>query len=234
MDPAEYAAMPETLEVRVIRFTIHEPGRRTREIEVVTTLTDAEAYSRDDIAELYGFRWNTELDIRSIKSTLNLDHLRCKTPAMVLAEVWATILAYNLIRTTVAGSGGTPRQAAAADQFHRSVPIHPLHMDDALCQPDTCGHLAGTPPPAARTDRVVRRRQPARSIRTSRHQTSQAPLSADETTQSRSPATASQHQRPEWVTLSTVPFVPGTFFVHFFFFAGASFSKTGRRPPIGR
>lgn len=51
MEPTEYAAIPETLEVRVIRFTIGEPGRRTREIEVVTTLTDAEAYSRHDIAE---------------------------------------------------------------------------------------------------------------------------------------------------------------------------------------
>ena len=72
MDPTEYARIPETLEVRVIRFTIRESGRRTREIEIVTTLTDADAYSRDDIAGLYGFRWNTELDIRSLKSTLNL------------------------------------------------------------------------------------------------------------------------------------------------------------------
>ncbi len=56
LDPAEYAAIPETLDARVICFAIREPGRRTREIEVATMLTDAEAYSRDDIAELYGFR----------------------------------------------------------------------------------------------------------------------------------------------------------------------------------
>ena len=123
MDPAEYDRIPETLEVLVIRFTIHQPGRRTREREVVTTLTDSEAYSRDDIAALYGFRWNTELDIRCIKSTLHLDHLRCKTPAMVMAEVWATILAYNLIRTTAAGAAALhdkqPRQIsfAAACQY---------------------------------------------------------------------------------------------------------------------
>ena len=72
---------------------------------------------------MYGFRWNTELDIRSLKSTLNLDHLRCKTPAMVMAEVWATILAYNLIRTTAAGAAALhdkqPRQIsfAAACQY---------------------------------------------------------------------------------------------------------------------
>ena len=51
---------------------------------------------------------------RNLKSTLNLDHLRCKTPAMVLAEVWATILAANLIRTTAAGAAALhdkqPRQ----------------------------------------------------------------------------------------------------------------------------
>jgi len=66
------------------------------------------------MADLYGFRWNAELDIRSIKSTLNLDHVRCKTPTMVEAEVWTTILGYNLIRTTAAGAaqltGKKPRQ----------------------------------------------------------------------------------------------------------------------------
>jgi hypothetical protein len=67
-------------------------------------LTDADEYSKEDIAELYGFRWNSELDIRSIKSNLNLDHVRCKTPEMVHRELWTTILAYNLIRTTSAGA----------------------------------------------------------------------------------------------------------------------------------
>ena len=72
--------------------------------------------------------------------------LRCKTPKMVEAEVWATILAYNLIRTTGRRRGGAPRQAAAADQLHCGLPIHPLRMDAALRQPATCGHLR---PPAA-------------------------------------------------------------------------------------
>ena len=114
MAPADYARIPKTLEVRVILFTIRDPGRRTREIEIVTTLADADAYSWDDIAGLYGFRWNKELDIRSLKSTLNLNHLRCKTPKMVEAEVWATILAYNLSHTTAADAaavhGKQPRQ----------------------------------------------------------------------------------------------------------------------------
>lgn len=104
MDEATYAQIPETLELREIRYNVAEPGRRTRTIDVITTLVDADADTKEDIAELYGFRWNSELDIRSIKDTLNLGHVRCKSPEMVGREVWTTFLGYNLIRTTMAGA----------------------------------------------------------------------------------------------------------------------------------
>ena len=104
MDRATYERIPETLELREIRYNVVEKGRRTETVTVITTLTDPEAYSREEIAELYGFRWNAELDIRSIKDSLNLDHLRCKSPAMVRREFWTTLLAYNLIRTTAAAA----------------------------------------------------------------------------------------------------------------------------------
>lgn len=71
---------------------------------VITTLTNPTRYTKEDIAQLYGFRWNAELDIRSIKDALNLSHVRCKSPQMVRREVWTTLLAYNLIRTTAAGA----------------------------------------------------------------------------------------------------------------------------------
>jgi putative transposase len=104
MDEETYRKIPEKLVLREIRYNITEPGRRTKSIDIITTLIDADEYSKEDIAELYGFRWNSELDIRSIKSNLNLGHVRCKSPAMVLSEVWTTILAYNLIRITAAGA----------------------------------------------------------------------------------------------------------------------------------
>jgi hypothetical protein len=104
MDEETYAQIPETLELREIRFNLVERGRRTRTIDVITTLLDAAEYSKEEIAALYGFRWNSELDIRSIKSNLNLAHVRCKSPEMVHREVWTTILGYNLIRTTAAGA----------------------------------------------------------------------------------------------------------------------------------
>lgn len=104
MDQQTYDGIPETLELREVRYDIKQPGFRTKSFDVVTTLLDDKVYSKDDIAQLYGFRWNSELDIRSIKQSLNLDHVRCKSPEMVRKELWTTLLAYNLIRTTAAAS----------------------------------------------------------------------------------------------------------------------------------
>ena len=104
MSPEQYDRIPETLTLREVKFDVKVPGRRTEALTIITTLTDPKAYSREDLAELYGFRWNVELDIRQIKQTLHLDHVRCKTPAMVRRELWVTLLAYNLIRKVIATS----------------------------------------------------------------------------------------------------------------------------------
>jgi hypothetical protein len=114
MSEERYARIPQTLTLREVRFEATEPNRRVETLVVVTSLTDAETYSQQDIAELYGYRWNAELDIRDIKQTLGLDHLRCKTPEMVYRELWVTLLAYNLIRkliaTAAAVHGKQPRR----------------------------------------------------------------------------------------------------------------------------
>lgn len=102
MSQEQYDTIPETLTLREVKFDVQVPGYRTRSITIITTLTDPQAYSREDLAELYGFRWHAELDIRQIKQTLHLDHVRCKTPAMVRRELWVTLLAYNLIRKVIA------------------------------------------------------------------------------------------------------------------------------------
>jgi putative transposase len=110
MSQEPYDRIPETLTLREVKFHMTVPGRRTRTLTIVTTLTDPKAYSREDLAELYGFRWNVELDIRQIKQTLHLDHVRCKTPAMVLRELWVTLLAYNLIRKVIATAAAVHRK----------------------------------------------------------------------------------------------------------------------------
>jgi len=110
MSEEQYARIPQTLTLREVRFHVVVPGRRTEVLTVVTSLTDPEAYTKEDIAELYGYRWNAELDIRDIKQTLSLDHVRCKTPGMVRRELWVTLLAYNLIRKLTATAAAVHRK----------------------------------------------------------------------------------------------------------------------------
>jgi putative transposase len=109
-----YAQIPETLTLRELQFVVTEPGYRPKVITVITTLMDPQAYPKKDIAGLFGLRWNVELDIRSIKQVLHLDHVLCKRPAMVLVHLWVTLLAYNLIRTLIATAAAVhdkqPRQ----------------------------------------------------------------------------------------------------------------------------
>lgn len=95
-------AMPRYLTVREVRVSIKQPGFRTKAIVIVTTLLDPAEYSKEELADLYRQRWNNELDLRSIKTTMQMDILRCKTPELVRSEVWTHILAYNLIRTVMA------------------------------------------------------------------------------------------------------------------------------------
>jgi hypothetical protein len=79
---------------------VDQPGFRTESFVVVTTLTNARKYRSEDLADLYRQRWNVELDLRAIKVSLGMDVLRCKSPEMVRREIWACVLAYNLIRQT--------------------------------------------------------------------------------------------------------------------------------------
>lgn len=114
MDQETYDRMPEQLRMREVKVQVDQPGFRVESFVVVTTLTDADEYSHDDVAELYHKRWLSELDIRSIKISLDMDMMRCKSPEMVRREIWTCLLAYNLIRKTMLesalGAGRSPRQ----------------------------------------------------------------------------------------------------------------------------
>src|SRR5262249_28971926 len=104
----EYAALPETLVVREVRYTIKDRTRRTRVVTLVTTLLDPEEYPAKDLAKLYGLRWGVETNLKHLKQTLHLDVLRCKTVEGVLKELALVVLIYNLVRRGV--WGGARRQ----------------------------------------------------------------------------------------------------------------------------
>ncbi len=120
MDEETYAGMPETIEIREVRKEITKPGWRVKRLNVVTTILDAEEYDSEEIAELYHKRWQVELDIRAIKTTLRMDELRCKSPEMVEREIWAHMLAYNLIRKVAAQAAVQRGVCARAISFAAS------------------------------------------------------------------------------------------------------------------
>jgi hypothetical protein len=102
MSAEDYAAIPETLAIREFRCHIVRKGYRTQSIVVATTLLDAEQYPREEIVHLYRLRWDAEINLRSLKTMMHMDVLRCQTPDMVRKEIWAHLLAYNLIRAVIA------------------------------------------------------------------------------------------------------------------------------------
>jgi hypothetical protein len=102
LDWQTYKLLPEYITVREARIRVEQSGFRTKVVVVVTTLLDPRQTTQEDLATLYRERWNNELDLRSIKSTMQMGDLRCKTPELVRKEVWTHVLAYNLIRTIIA------------------------------------------------------------------------------------------------------------------------------------
>jgi hypothetical protein len=95
---ALWKAIPAQLSVRVLRFNLHVPGFRVHCVTLVTTLLDPEAYPAEQLAFLYARRWRIELWFRDIKTSMGMEVLRCKTPAMVHKELEMFLIAYNLIR----------------------------------------------------------------------------------------------------------------------------------------
>jgi hypothetical protein len=102
IDRETYDALPAFLTVRECRIKVTQPGFRTEMLLIATTLLEPNEFTKDDLATLYRARWHAELDLRSLKQTLQMDVLRCKTPELVRKELWTHILAYNLIRTILA------------------------------------------------------------------------------------------------------------------------------------
>lgn len=101
----QYRTYPKTLVMRRVTVDARAAGNRVGRFKVITTILDP-AVDGGQVGELYRRRWDGEVDIRSIKSTLKMDVLRCKTPGMVEKEIWAHLLAYNLLRTVMAVAAG--------------------------------------------------------------------------------------------------------------------------------
>jgi hypothetical protein len=101
MTGEQYRRYPKQLVMRQVAVDARDKNNRVQQFKVLTTILDV-SIGGEQIGDLYEYRWNGEVDIRSIKSTMQMDILRCKTPDMVHKEIWTHLLAYNLLRTVMA------------------------------------------------------------------------------------------------------------------------------------
>ena len=101
MKGEKYRTYPEQLVMRRVTVDARDRNNRVEQFEVITTILDV-SIDGQQIGDLYDRRWGGEVDLRSIKSTMQMDVLRCKTPEMVHKEIWTHLLAYNLLRTVMA------------------------------------------------------------------------------------------------------------------------------------
>lgn len=121
MSKEQFAALPEQLTVRELQFQVNKKGFRTKTISLVTTLTDEDRYADDELAKLFRRRWEIETNFGHIKTTMNMDVLKCKTVDGVLKELQMFALIYNLVRQVLLN---------AAEQ--QQVDIQRLSFIDAL------------------------------------------------------------------------------------------------------
>jgi hypothetical protein len=98
MSADQWAALPESIELREIRRTVARPGFRPLCVTIVTTLLDPEKYPAEELVELRLTRWVIETNFRHLKITLGMDVLKCKTLEGIRKERWIFLIVYNLIR----------------------------------------------------------------------------------------------------------------------------------------
>jgi hypothetical protein len=111
---------PEPIDGRLLVVRLHRRGFRSLTLYLWTTLLQTEPYSAPALAQLYGRRWQVELDLRYLKTQMDLGFLECQSAQMARKEWLAGLIAYNLIRWTMAS-------AAALAQ----VPLHTLSFSRA-------------------------------------------------------------------------------------------------------
>jgi len=179
MTAEQYAALPDEFVLREVRVRVTQRGFRTKVLVVVTTLLDAEEYSAEEIAALYRRRWHAELELRSLKVVLQMDHLRCKKPHRVRNEFFMHLLAYNLIRRVMALAATKTNEnpwrisfKGTLQTLHNFLPllVHcmPLELGCEALLESVASHTVGNRPDRYEPRRIKRRPKPHKLMQQSR------------------------------------------------------------------
>jgi len=146
MNAEEFTRLPEEIQVREIKWRICDKGCRVREVTLVTTLLDPQAYPAAEIAGLYGMRWQVEVDLRDLKMTLGMDVLKGHGVETVLKEALIFSLVYNLVRLVAAKAARRqrvrPHRISFIDALRWLQPAKPdAPLPDLVVNPVRIGRI---------------------------------------------------------------------------------------------
>lgn len=99
LDREAWNALPATLQVRLIKLGYENRDGQKSELIIVTTLLDPKQHCGIELADLYARRWDIELKLRDLKTTLGMEDFAVKSPEMAHKTLWMSIIAFNLIRS---------------------------------------------------------------------------------------------------------------------------------------
>lgn len=115
------ALLPTQMTLRAVKGSCYRKGFRVRRLTVVTTLLDPELYPAQQILQAYLRRWRLEMCLDDLKTSLQMETLRGRAPATLQREMFARLIAHNLVRCTMA-------QAAS----QHTVPLERLSFKGSL------------------------------------------------------------------------------------------------------
>lgn len=155
MTAEAWVALPASIRVRELRYTIARPGFRVHTVTLVTTLLDPARYPKEKLAEAYGLRWTIETAFGHLKTTMKMDVLRCQTVRGIEKELTMFLLGYNLVRMTMLEAarrqGVSPERISFVDALRWLATAKP---GDELPQ------LVVNPARPGRVEPRVRKRRP--------------------------------------------------------------------------
>lgn len=121
MSLAQWQALPATLRLRAVKGALYQKGFRVRQVTVLTTLRDPAAYPATEILGAYLRRWRLEMCLDDLKTTLQLEGVRSRSPEMAQQELWTRLIAHNLLRCVMAQAAAEHRVPLARISFKGSL-----------------------------------------------------------------------------------------------------------------
>ena len=119
----QWQRLPGSITLRLIRFGYENREGNKARMVLVTSLVDHKRYDGVEVAALYHRRWDIELKLRDLKTTLSMQRFDVKSPEMAHKTLWMSVTAFNLIRCLI------QRAAALAGK-----PIWPISFKGVLDQ----------------------------------------------------------------------------------------------------